>query len=275
MPLALPQSARAIGGLQISQHHGQGIGAGCDGKPRQGDSLDFGFLLGRFGEPFRIRLAEVGHQADHGQGLMRQAADTEPADLDQAGQGRGGTNQQPSVHGFDMGAVVGHEPRERQEALLRGGSAAPARAATCPSRRAPDQHGARADQHGRSVDRRRLIHASRDHTVGSRTVKRAPSTLGSPLSVGRDGGAVLGPQAPVVGLDDLLGDRQTQAGVLAEAVVRAVGVEALENLIEGVRVDARTVVVDDDLDLAAEPAGRSRARSSRTAQTNARCRSGC
>ena len=38
-----------------------------------------------------------------------------------------------------------------------------------------------------------------------------------------------------MGLDDLLGDRQPEPGVLAEALIRPVGVEALENLVEGFR----------------------------------------
>ena len=49
-------------------------------------------------------------------------------------------------------------------------------------------------------------------------------------------------------LDDLLGDRQSQAGILAETLMRPVGVEALENPLERVRTDPGAVVVDDDLD---------------------------
>ena len=41
-----------------------------------------------------------------------------------------------------------------------------------------------------------------------------------------------------MGLDDLLGDREAQAGILAEALVRSVGVEALEDLVEGFGPDA-------------------------------------
>ncbi len=36
-----------------------------------------------------------------------------------------------------------------------------------------------------------------------------------------------------MGFDDLLGDRQAETGILPEALVRAVGVEALEDLIQG------------------------------------------
>ncbi len=56
--------------------------------------------------------------------------------------------------------------------------------------------------------------------------------------------------------DDLLGDRQAEPGILAEALVRPVGVEALEDFLERVRLDAGPVIVDDDLDLVAQRAGR-------------------
>ena len=87
-------------------------------------------------------------------------------------------------------------------------------------------------------------------------MKRAPSTRGSPSSCRRDARAVLGPDAAAMRLDDLPGDRQAEAGILAEALVRPVGVEALEDLLEARRADAGPVVLDDDLDLVAQRAGR-------------------
>src|SRR6476659_1723814 len=68
----------------------------------------------------------------------------------------------------------------------------------------------------------------------------------------RHGGAVLGPQPAAVGLDDLLGNRKAETRVLAETVLRPVGVEPLENIVEGLGPDARTVVVHHDLDRIAE-----------------------
>ena len=53
--------------------------------------------------------------------------------------------------------------------------------------------------------------------------------------------------------DDLARDRQAKAGVLAEALMRPVGVEALEDAFHGVRLDARSVVVDGDFDRVAQP----------------------
>ena len=60
--------------------------------------------------------------------------------------------------------------------------------------------------------------------------KRAPSALHPPPD-GPDRRAVLGPEPAAMGFDDLLGDRQAQAEILAEALLRPVGVEALEDLV--------------------------------------------
>src|SRR3954452_4590384 len=64
---------------------------------------------------------------------------------------------------------------------------------------------------------------------------------------------VLGPDPPAMGVDDLLGDREPETGILAEALMRPVGVEALEDTLQGVLANARTVIVDRDLDLGAHP----------------------
>src|SRR5690606_23654558 len=69
-------------------------------------------------------------------------------------------------------------------------------------------------------------------------------------------GAVLRPDAPAMGFDDLLGNRQAETGILAEALMRSVGVEALENLLQSIRADAGSFVIDGDLDLVLQlPAG--------------------
>ena len=57
-----------------------------------------------------------------------------------------------------------------------------------------------------------------------------------------------------MGLDDLLGDRQAQAGILPEALFRPVGVETLENLIERIRTNSGPVVIDQDFNLVFQPA---------------------
>src|SRR5262249_57845850 len=64
--------------------------------------------------------------------------------------------------------------------------------------------------------------------------------------------AVLGPDAAAMRLDDLLGNGEAEAGILAKALLRPVGIEALENLLQRVRADAGAVVVHRDLDLAAQ-----------------------
>src|SRR4051794_9379223 len=93
----------------------------------------------------------------------------------------------------------------------------------------------------------------------------APSWRGQPhhearagyrgLAVGADGPwTILGPDAAAMGFDDLLRNRQAQAGVLAKALVRAVGVKAFEDFLQRVLADARAVVIDDDLDFGAHAA---------------------
>jgi hypothetical protein len=51
-----------------------------------------------------------------------------------------------------------------------------------------------------------------------------------------------------VGLDDLTGNGQAEAGVLAKALLWPVRVKTLENPLEGVSGDAGAIIVDHDLD---------------------------
>src|SRR3954447_17033364 len=67
------------------------------------------------------------------------------------------------------------------------------------------------------------------------------------LAVGADRtGAILGPDAAAMGFDDLLRDRQAQAGVLPKTLMRAVGVKALENFLQRVLADTGAVIIDND-----------------------------
>ena len=54
-------------------------------------------------------------------------------------------------------------------------------------------------------------------------------------------------------LDDLFGAGQAEPRILAEALMRAIGIEALEHLLEGVGSDAWAVIVDQDLDVVLDP----------------------
>src|ERR1700722_8508845 len=68
--------------------------------------------------------------------------------------------------------------------------------------------------------------------------------------------AILSPDLAAMGLDDLLGDRQAQARILAKALMRPVGIETLEDPGERVLANPRTIIVDDDLDVQASPPAR-------------------
>src|SRR5581483_6709853 len=67
-------------------------------------------------------------------------------------------------------------------------------------------------------------------------------------------GAVLGPDASAMGFDDLLGDGKAEARVLAKALMRTVGIEALEHALQCVGTNAGAVVIDHDLDIGADAA---------------------
>src|SRR3981081_2007106 len=58
-------------------------------------------------------------------------------------------------------------------------------------------------------------------------------------------GAILRPDAPAMGLDDLFRDRQPQSGILPKALVRAIGVEALEDPLQRILANSGSVVIDD------------------------------
>ena len=64
-------------------------------------------------------------------------------------------------------------------------------------------------------------------------------------------GPVGRPYPSAVRLNDLTRNGKSEPGILSEALARAIGVEALENALEGVRRDSRAVVVDRDDDLIA------------------------
>jgi hypothetical protein len=69
--------------------------------------------------------------------------------------------------------------------------------------------------------------AGRGHT-GRPTTKRAPKRFRG--RVGGGGPDVLGPDHPAMRLDDLLGDGEAKARMLAELGLRALGIEPLEDL---------------------------------------------
>ena len=90
---------------------------------------------GGFGprQALRVGCREVDDEAHDRDRLEGNAADSKPADFDQAGKRRGRPHQQAAVRGFDMHAVVADEPRERQRAGLCPLRSAQTRAAICPS----------------------------------------------------------------------------------------------------------------------------------------------
>src|SRR2546428_4390810 len=66
---------------------------------------------------------------------------------------------------------------------------------------------------------------------------------------GRFSIAVLGPDAALMGFDDLARNRQSETGILAEGAFRTIGIEALEDALEILRRNARALILDAELDI--------------------------
>ena len=101
-----------IFGAQRSNDDREGVVGGSDRKSRESDPGDLrqgGFTRRK---ALRVGGREVHHEADRPDRLMRQAADPEPADLDQARDGGRRPYQQPSVRRLGVNAVIADEPRE-------------------------------------------------------------------------------------------------------------------------------------------------------------------
>src|SRR6185312_14055308 len=101
------------------------------------------------------------------------------------------------------------------------------------------------NRRGRGSGRRRLPPARRRRAPSAASLRGQPDDEAGArhrrLAVLVDRpSAVLRPDAPTMGLDDLLGDGKPEARVLAKALVRAVGVEALEDALQRIVPDAGT-----------------------------------
>src|SRR5215216_4499437 len=108
--------------------------------------------------------------------------------------------------------------------------AAPARAATCRNRTGPGsaRRARRPERQTREWSKTALDGRQPQREARAQNPRRF-------VVRGRHRCAVLGPELAAMGIDDLLGNRKPKAGVLAEALLRPVGVEALENFVEGLR----------------------------------------
>ena len=154
-----------------------------------------------------------------------------------ASAGAGRTSSRPCMR-------LRHERGRPPPAARRAGApvARPLAADPSASRDLPAPAGPRistafgADQHGGGVDGRGV---GRHHIAGRRTTKRAPSTRGARRRRRRRAVRFSTQMRAAMGFDDLLGDRQAETGILAEALMRAVGVEALEDLLQARRAGCR------------------------------------
>src|SRR4051812_10640099 len=106
---------------------------------------------------------------------MLDSADAEAADLDQAGQLRRGADDQISAACVEVDTVIADQDGRRQLPRAAGENEVEGKPRLARAGGTADQHGAIAHQHGGGVHRRL-------HCAGSRTMKRAPATVGWPSS---------------------------------------------------------------------------------------------
>ena len=184
-----------------------GRGSAPAATASRGSRIPANAVSGRPPAGVRASRREVDDQADHRHRFVRRAGGC------RARAPRSGPRAPPP------GAPAGVRARPRHaRGRRRRGARTAARLLAPPqqrqreprlagSRRAADQHGARADQHGRGVDGRAAPSHRRQphHEARAEHFRRA-----RPAAVG-DARAVLGPDAPAMRLDDLLGDREAEA----------------------------------------------------------------
>src|SRR5579862_627251 len=183
---------------------------------------------------------------------MVEPQESQAANFEQAGKRIGRPYQEPTGNRLQMNAVVADQPCKtepvaacRRDQFARQPRLAGAGPPT-------DQHRSRTDQDCRGMD------SGRCHPPSHRRQAHDKSrTNHCRLAVrARSASAVFDPDRAAVGVDDLLRDGKAQTGILAESLMRPVGIETLENLIEYIGPHAWTVVIDENFDLATQtPAG--------------------
>ena len=153
-----------------------------------------------------------------------------------ASSGAGRTHSRPSRR-VQNDTVVADQFRRRELAGAAGDDQLEGEARLAGAGGAADQHRAVADQHGGGVNAAdaadRVVMAP---AAGRRSARRARSAR---RSASRRAGRGSPPRSGRHGPRRSAGDRQAEAGILAEALMRPVGVEALEDLLERVGADAR------------------------------------
>jgi hypothetical protein len=109
-----PPSDGGFRQMQRSNHERKGRRIRRHRNPREHNPCDPDTPLLRRGQALRVRCRKINDQPDHGECLVREPPDAEPTHLNEAGEGRGRTHQQPASRCFDLRAVISDEPSEGQ-----------------------------------------------------------------------------------------------------------------------------------------------------------------
>ena len=136
---------------ETCKHKRKGVLTRCDRKTRQANACDFGFGRGGRRHPLGCGR-EVYDKADYRRGLVRQAADAEPADLDEPSQLTRRARNQPAMRRRDEDAVIGNEPCEGEPSFGCRGDELEDELRFAGTTVAADQEPTAGDQHRRCMN---------------------------------------------------------------------------------------------------------------------------
>src|SRR6478752_8398745 len=153
---------------------------------------------------------------------------------------------------LQVDTIIGNEPRKHTHRGAR--HQLPGQARFAGTRWPADQDCFPPDKHRRGMDTRCLGHRRR---LGRWQPHHEPRAEDARFFCApSDGNSVFDPNGSAMSFDDLFGNRQTKTRILPEALFWPIGIKALKNLVERFGSDARSVIVDQNLDLAFETAAR-------------------
>ena len=138
--------------MQRSNHERKGRCRGVNREPRQRNSSDNDLPLLRRRQALRVRCRKVDGQPDHGDTLVGQPPNAEPTHLDETGEGRGGTDQQPAGGRFDLGAIISDQAGEPQLPGVRRRDQVEGETRFAGAGRTANEDCARAHEHRRRVN---------------------------------------------------------------------------------------------------------------------------
>ena len=136
--------------------------------------MDYRSAFAGVGQALFLGSREIDDEADHCDRLKRKLSNSNPAYLDQSLQRECRTHQQAAMTGLELDAIVSDQACEMQEPAAASIDQCVCKPRLSGSGVAANEHRASASQNRGGVNGRSV---GQDHIAGSRTAKRAPTTV--------------------------------------------------------------------------------------------------